>query len=125
MRTLLHPLFLIGCVTWITVRMLRGAQTLPEFINNYLTDVLAIPVIGTVLLTFMRTSVIHSNSYFFPMFYVYFMVVYTALVFEGLLPLFSDRYTADLFDILAYIIGGYLFQLFINKPLTKRLPSDD
>ncbi|QNL49811.1 hypothetical protein H8S90_24410 [Olivibacter sp. SDN3] len=125
MRTLLNPLFLIGCLFWPTVHVLRGAEKLPVFINSYLTDVFAIPVIGTLVLTFMRVFVTCDKYYVFPVTYVFFMVAYTGLIFEGILPLFSERYTADLFDILAYIMGGCLFHLFINKPFKKVMSSDD
>lgn len=46
---------------------------------------------------------------------VYFSVLYAAVVFEWILPYFSDRYFADPFDVLAYFLGGAIYVLFISS----------
>ncbi|HSI75235.1 MAG TPA: hypothetical protein VK957_05060, partial [Lunatimonas sp.] len=40
---------------------------------------------------------------------------YISFVFEVLLPQWSDRYTADPWDVLCYGLGAVYFYLFINR----------
>ena len=41
--------------------------------------------------------------------------LYVSLVFECVLPLFFQRYTADLWDVVMYGVGGGLFYFFQKR----------
>lgn len=123
MQTLLNPLFIMGCTAWSVIRISRWAGYTIPILNDYLTDFFAVPVVGTIVLTLMREFVLMSNSYVFPLSYVFTMVIYISIVFEGLLPMLSSKYTADPFDIIAYSLGAFLFHRFINKPISHRSRS--
>ncbi len=73
----------------------------------------------------MRLLIVRNNLYIFPASYVYVMVIYTTLVFEGILPRVANAYTADIFDVLAYALGGALFHVSINKPLNPNTGNND
>ncbi len=90
----------------------------PAYINGYLTDFAAGPVIATLGLCFMRVVVIRNNYYVLSPKQVAFVIIYLSLLFEGLLPLLSNKYTADWADIVLYASGGIFFYKVINKPLT-------
>jgi hypothetical protein len=122
MKTLLNPWFILGCLVWIVVIVPRKlGHPLPViWVNNYLDDLFAVPVIANLTLWFMRVAVIRSNYYVLSAGKVAFIVIYTSLVFEVFLPLISKRYTSDWADVLLYVAGGLIFYFIMNKPILSR-----
>ncbi|HEX3383835.1 MAG TPA: hypothetical protein VHS53_01540, partial [Mucilaginibacter sp.] len=90
------------------------------FINGYVDDVFAVPVIANLSLCYMRVFVIGSNYYVLSAWKVVFIVIYLTLVFEVLLPLISKTYTSDWIDAGLYVFGGFFFYFVMNKPLFSR-----
>jgi len=43
---------------------------------------------------------------------IFFAWIYVSVVFELLLPTFSHKFTADLFDVLVYALGAILYFVF-------------
>jgi hypothetical protein len=118
MKTLLNPWFIAGCLTWAIVLTARKlGHPLPPYINGYINDAFAVPVIANLGLWFQRVIIIKSNYYGLAPCHVIFIVVYLILVFEIVLPYLSKTYTADWIDALLYIIGGIFFYKVMNKPL--------
>ena|ERR1700749_3620940 len=117
MKTLLNPWFLTGCIIWLVVIGLRRAGHPLPYLNGYLTDAFAIPVIANLGLWFQRVVVYKTNYYILSKWHVVFIVAYVSLVFEGLLPWLSVKYTADWVDVILYIAGGLFFLRVMNKPL--------
>ncbi|HWD87011.1 MAG TPA: hypothetical protein VG367_02720 [Mucilaginibacter sp.] len=121
MKTLLNPWFIAGCLIWVTVMITRKTgHPLPMFINGYVDDVFAVPVIANLSLCYMRVFVIGSNYYVLSAWKVVFIVIYLTLVFEVLLPLISKTYTSDWIDAGLYVFGGFFFYFVMNKPLFSR-----
>jgi len=115
MKTLLNKWFLASCFIWLVVIISRRTgHPLPPFINGYIDDLIAIPVIAALTLCFQRVFIFHNNHYVLATGHVIFITAYVTLVFEVLLPLFSKRYTADWVDVLLYIIGGVFFYRVMN-----------
>ena len=119
MKTLLNPWFIAGCLTWLIVITFRKLGHPLPYINGFINEAFAIPVIANLALWFQRVFIIKSNYYVFAPWHVIFIVVYVSFIFEGLLPLLSKAYTADWMDVLLYIFGGLFFYLVMNKPLAK------
>lgn len=94
--------------------ILRKTGVIVPFVTNYFTDLLAVPIICSLALAFQRRFV-EPAGYRFKAGHVIFVVVYTAIVFEWLLPQFTARYTADGIDVVLYILGGLLFWFLLNK----------
>ena len=117
MKTLLNKWFIIGSIIWIIVFTTRKSGHPLPYINGYLTDAFAIPVIANLALWFSRVFLIKNNYYILSLGQVIFIVIYVSIVFEGLLPLISKTYTADWLDILLYIFGGSFFYMVMNKPI--------
>ncbi|GGK64702.1 hypothetical protein GCM10011405_10860 [Rufibacter glacialis] len=85
----------------------------PAWVRFYLDDLLCLPIILTVALFLMRFffgARVRLSKY-----QIGFAVLYVALVFEVILPLFMPRYTGDFFDVLLYAGGGWFFYFFLNK----------
>lgn len=116
MKTLLNPWFIIGCMIGITVFVLRRVPvTIPYYINGYLTDLFAIPVIANIGLWFMRVAIVKTNMYKLSVGQIIFIVIYVSLVFEVVLPHFSKQYVSDYIDVVMYVLGGIFFNFKMNK----------
>jgi len=120
MKTLLNPWFIIGSITWFIVIIARKIVHPVPFVNGYINDAFAIPVIANLGLCFQRVFVIKNNYYVLSPAQVIFIVAYVSVIFEGLLPSFSKTYTADWIDVLLYVTGGLFFYYVMNKPLFKQ-----
>ena len=118
MKTLLNPWFLAGCVVWLVVITARKLGYPFLYINGYIDDLAAVPVIANLGLWFQRVLIYRNNYYVLALGHVVFIVVYVSLIFELLLPLLSKTYTADWIDVLLYVIGGIFFFRVMNKPLS-------
>ncbi|AKQ47707.1 hypothetical protein TH63_13165 [Rufibacter radiotolerans] len=84
-----------------------------SWVRHYLDDLLCLPLLLTVTLFFMRA--LFGPAVRFTNYQVAFAVVYVALAFEVFFPLFLPRYTPDLWDVVLYAIGGFIFYRFLNK----------
>ena len=122
MKTLLNHWFITGCLIWLIIFITRRLNHPIPYINGYITDAFAIPVIASLGLWFKRVFIIKNNYYVLSAGQVIFIVLYVSVIFEGLLPWLSTTYTADWVDVLLYIIGGFFFFKVMNKPLvTERI----
>jgi hypothetical protein len=119
MKTLLNPWFIAGCLTWLIVLITRILRHPLPYINGYITDAFAVPVIANIGLWLQRVFIIKNNYYVLSPLQVVFIVVYMSLLFEWLLPMISKIYTADWIDILLYMIGGLFFYWVMNKPVVE------
>ena len=120
MKTLFNPWFILGCIIWVVIYSTRKFGHAIPFINGFIDDAFAIPVIANLTLCYMRVVVIRSNYYILSPWKVTFIVAYVSLVFEVFLPLLSKRYTGDWIDALLYVIGGVFFYFVMNKPLVSQ-----
>lgn len=116
MKTLLNKWFLIGCFSWLIVLTARKAGHPIPYLNGYLGDAFAVPVIANISLWFQRVLIIRNNYYVLAIWHVAFIFSYLTILFEAILPHFSKLYTADLFDVLLYLIGSLFFYFVMNKP---------
>ncbi|BAU52659.1 hypothetical protein [Mucilaginibacter gotjawali] len=119
MKTLLNPWFIAGCLVWLIVKTTRVLDIPVPWLNSYLTDFFAVPVITSIGLWLQRVFIIKSNYYVLSPLQVVFMVIYISALFEGLLPLLSKTYTADWVDVFLYCIGGLFFYRVMNKPVLE------
>lgn len=120
MKTLLNPWFILGCITWVIIYSSRKLGHPVPWLNDYVDDFFAIPVIASIALCYMRVIVIRSNYYVLSAWKVVFVVLYVSIVFEVFLPLISKRYTGDWRDAMLYAIGGLFFYFVMNKPILSR-----
>jgi hypothetical protein len=119
MKTLLNPWFIIGCLVWVAIKTTRVLHMPVPYLNDYLTDFFAVPVITNIGLWLQRMFIIKNNYYVLSPGQVIFMVIYISVLFEGFLPLISKIYTADWMDVLLYCIGGLFFYGVMNKPVME------
>ncbi|MGB0429975.1 MAG: hypothetical protein ACPGLV_05840 [Bacteroidia bacterium] len=77
------------------------------FIDSYLDDICFLPV-AYGFITLVIRSVINDN-FKMNLQMVLLGVIITGLATEWLFPKLSNKHTGDIFDIVAYTVGGILF----------------
>jgi len=87
------------------------AIPLPLLVNNYLNDLLCIPLVLGALIFIIR-KLKHDPRFTLPFGFIFILSSYYAIFFEYYLPKINIRYTSDWIDVLLYFLGGILFYLF-------------
>jgi hypothetical protein len=119
MKTLFNKWFIASCLIWLVVISTRKLGHPIPYINGYIDDAIAIPVIASLALCFQRVVVIKSNYYVLSVWHVVFVTAYVSIAFEVALPLISNTYTGDWIDALLYIVGAVFFYRVMNKPVVE------
>lgn len=87
----------------------------PNWIFFYLNDFLVIPIVGFICLHVFwflkKDKTIRINT-----FLIFTLVVIYSVYFEVYLPKYSERYTADFWDVICYILGGITFYILQKLP---------
>jgi len=112
---LLNPVFWLIVATALYINHLQNAH-IQNFWTSYGMDILAMPVYlyiaQVVMMGYYKSpdySISHKDRLI--------IVILIAVVFELILPLFSNRYTADWLDILAYFFGTYaIYPIVVYTP---------
>lgn len=87
------------------------AIPLPLLVNNYLNDLLCIPLVLGALIFIIR-KIKHDPKFKLPLGFIFILSSYYAVFFEYYLPKINSRYTSDWIDVVLYFLGGILFYLF-------------
>lgn len=119
MKTLLNPWFITCCLIWLSVFILRRSGHYLPYLNGYLTDAIAVPVIANLGLWFQRRVMIKNDYYVLSPGHVVFIVVAVSVWFEVVLPRYSLMYTADVVDAVLYVVGGLFFYGVMNRPVVE------
>jgi len=116
-KTLLHPVFIIAVLLAAVNQLLERNGVFIPFVHSYLDDVLVFPIVLTVGLSFYR--IIWKNYTLTP-WHIWPLLAVYVFVFEIWMPTTSSLYTADIFDVVAYVLGIFVFMKYINQP--KEVP---
>ena len=119
-----HPLFLVGAVLYLVSaahkRHWLGPWPLwPPAFTSYLADTLTLPLELTLLLWLMRRYYFRNPAFVLPVSWIFSTWLVMAVWFEGLLPRFDARATADPLDGVAYAVGGLVFWRWLNRPARR------
>ena len=106
---------IIYCLMVITAGTIYYSQcvnlSLPWYVNDYLNDLLCIPlVLG--LLSFAIRYLKNDSSFQFSISFIIGLALYYSLYFEYYLPDVNSRYTSDWIDIVLYFFGSILFYTY-------------
>ncbi|MBW7466273.1 hypothetical protein ABID22_000054 [Pontibacter aydingkolensis] len=116
MKTLRHPIFLASLLLFCLNQVLELLHIYIWPLHTHLDDLLCMPVILTLILAAERLY--FRNPYFvLPRHYIVVSVLLFSIVFEGILPLLAAKYTADAWDIVAYVVGALIFHKNINRSM--------
>ena len=92
--------------------------------NNYLNDLLCMPIVLGIAQRTVRFLKSDSNLTL-PVALQVVVTIMFALYFEGYLPQFNLRYTADVMDVLCYFLGMAFFELTNRFPTKYRDKAQD
>lgn len=120
-KVLLHPFFVVIVLLSGSNKLLELSGISIPFIHAYMDDIFCMPFVLTLALWAMRKFILKNENYVLNLRQIVAAIIYCSVLFELILPKLSATYIADIFDIAAYISGGVLFQVFINK--AQLMPS--
>lgn len=124
MDVLKSPVFIISCLLFVLHQFLqKGLGISMPFIDEYLDNLLAMPIILTLLLVERRVLFKRGKNYRLPVLDVVIATFYISLITEVLFPLLSDRFTGDWWDLFFYATGSLVFMLTINPSTSKSKAS--
>ena len=103
--------------------MQRLQLPLPTIINNYVNDLLYIPlVLGAIEFVIRRLK--KDSSFKLPFGFVIFLAISYSFYFEYFLPKVNSRYTGDWIDVILYFAGGFVYFFICNKNKTEILEEN-
>jgi hypothetical protein len=111
---LTHPLFILAVVLAAINQWLESRSIFLPLVHSYMDDFLCFPIVFSVGLTSYRL-VLSSEKYVLRPIQIWPVVILYTLVFEFILPRYSDVYTSDWRDGIAYICGTVVFLKWINR----------
>ncbi len=110
----------LSIVIWLMFHFSNTVGLNSTFLNSYLDDFLALPIVLGGILVLFRKYIFKTSNYTFSTFQVWSVVLIFSFYFEVLAPMLKPEFTADWVDVLCYSLGGFVFQLVLNKPLMNR-----
>jgi hypothetical protein len=111
-KPLLKPYFLIAIALYIIVRLGRLSWYTPnEWVNNYMNDLLCMPIILTICLVGVRYLKRLPQFNLTPIM-IFGMTTFYAVLFEYSLPNSSPLYTADIIDVIMYFAGAVFYWFY-------------
>lgn len=81
------------------------------FLDNYLDDLLCMPILLSGWLAEQHDLFAKKRL---GLLEIIFLCLFISLIFEGLLPHLYPHYTADVWDVVCYGLGGAFFYFAIN-----------
>ena len=115
MKTLRNPFLIVAILLYCVSKILRYFELIIPIINNYLADLVCLPIVLSLALAFQRTFILQNSNYRLRNWQIIFAFILFSVVVEGIVPLYSQKYTADGMDIIAYAAGAFVFYRWMNK----------
>jgi hypothetical protein len=111
-----NPFFYLPVLVFVINQFLqRILHLILPILHSYLDDLLAIPVILGITLQIYQKIHPQRQAFSFTPTQILVAVLYVSVVFEWVLPQYSTTYTADLLDVVCYLLGAGYFYFFINR----------
>ncbi len=109
--------FLVFFISWLIFHLPKNWISFPIFLNSYFDDFLVVPIVLTFSLFLQQTWV--NPLFVYSKFFILSVVMYFGILFEIILPKFIPAYTSDIYDLIAYLIGGIIFYFLQNIFIKK------
>jgi len=128
-KALFDGLFLFYWACWFFIRFTRLSGVPIPPLNSWLTDFVFVPII--VHFSAVAGSFIFNRgrAYGYPLHQIWLISALASLLFEGIMPHYTDYNTADIYDVIAYFAGGLFYYLchqprYMRHHLTRTLNRD-
>ncbi len=109
--------YFVTCVClYILIRIDRVTQwfRFPSFIRYNFNDFLCLPIILTLTICILRYLKRDQNIELSGRL-IFGEAVFYSVLFEFLLPIYSMKYTADLIDVLMYVLGAWFYGVMMKR----------
>ncbi|GGF71362.1 hypothetical protein SAMN05444281_1898 [Wenyingzhuangia marina] len=110
--------FVLVIIALTVYSLKQHGYQLPLFINNFLNDLLCLPIvlgIITRVIQFLKKD----SEFKLPIGFIICLATYYSIYFEYYQPRVNNRYTSDWIDVLLYFIGGFSY-FFISRYKTNK-----
>lgn len=87
-----------------------------QLLFSYLDDLLALPILLGMYQLFIQKI---KNDFTVTWYMTVTAVIMLSVHFEVIMPLIHQKYTADIFDVLMYILGAVCFHLLFKRKKKK------
>lgn len=121
----IDPFFVFYCFSWFLIRFTRQSGHAIPYLNNWLTDFVFVPliihasyIVGYFLLRLKKPHI-------YPLSQILLLSLIVSVVFEYVMPKYTTYNTADLGDVLAYLLGGMFYFCVHQKYSFNRLSRFD
>lgn len=115
MTLLKNPVFIICCLLFIAHQVFQLFFNWQQpLIDSFLDNLLAMPIILTLLLAERRYLFKWKDYYRLSLFEVVLATLFIAFISEVVFPAFSDDFTGDWRDVIFLFIGAIIFSFTIN-----------
>lgn len=105
----LNSMLLICLLIWVWVKYARYIGQPIPFLNNYWGDFIVVPVVAHAALQALQLFTGVAAKFRYSVWQLIGIALYTYLLFEVLAPTYSNRYTSDSLDGLAYLAGAVIY----------------
>lgn len=113
-----HSLLLLAI--FIAHIILLYANVHISLIDNYLDDILLLPIVLGTALFIQRKWIAKQHQFVFNKVIIAAAWLYFCVMFEMVIPPLHKGFTADWLDCIAYGLGTCYFYVFMNKPSAKQ-----
>lgn len=116
MKTIKHPFFIVISAIYLSYYIIKQTDlSVPVFVSSYLADLLCIIIVNTFALWLIR-KIKNLPHYEFSIGTVSLSVLLFSVYFEVVLPQVNSYHVADVWDVLCYLISGFVY-LFWRKTI--------
>jgi hypothetical protein len=113
-KTLINKWFILFVITWFILFIATKNHIYFWWpIQYYWIDLIAVPIIGQLCLWWMR--LFNSQTYTLNKWQIILIVFSLSILFEGILPFYNSRYSADILDMMMYAFGALFFYKIMNQ----------
>lgn len=112
-------IFWLASVLFTLHQIIEKWYSIP-LVHAYLDDLLAPIIVLGLSLYFFQFIFPADQTYQHRPIHLLIFVFWYSLLFELVFPFLDARHYADPWDVLAYILGSFLFYFFGNEPFEKK-----
>lgn len=122
-KNLFDGIFIFYWLCWFFIRFTRIQHFPIPFLNNWLTDLVFVPIIVHVASITGSFLFNKGKPHGYPLYQIWLISAIVSLLFEYLMPSYTDYNTGDPYDVIAYFMGGLFYFLF-HQPRYIKKSSD-
>jgi len=113
--------FVMNAAVFVAHQLMQKILAIRQpFADSYLDDIVAMPIILSLLMTEKNWRNKKPLSRPLNNWYIIATTIYLAFVAEVAFPYFSRRFTPDIWDVACYGLGSFLFYLLQKLDMANR-----